>query len=156
MDFSLLGFGFVALTSVPLTVIDIRQRRLPNKLTVPAIAVTFASLAAAATWQGDWLRFWICAAWGFGGFAVGLLLNIRRMLGMGDVKLLVSLLPLLAWFGWQQPFYGLLAAFAGAGLVLLLKLSMGRLRLDSTLAMGPYLLLGFWLAAGLGWGYSPG
>lgn len=156
MDFSFLGFGFIGLVTIPLSLIDIRERRLPNRLTLPAIAVTFASLAAAATLRADWSRFWVCVAWGFGGFAVGLLLNLRRLLGMGDVKLLVALLPMLAWLGWQHPVIGLVAAFSGAGLVLLARVALGRLRIDSTLAMGPYLLFGFWLAAGLGAGYSPG
>ena len=156
MDFSLFGFGFVAVATVPLTVIDIRQRRLPNRLTLPAIAVTFAALAGAAALKGDWQRFGIASAWGAGGFILGLLLNLRNLLGMGDVKLLVSLLPLLAWLGAETPLYGLLAAFAAAGLVLLGKFAVGRLRLDSTLALGPYLLLGFWLAAASSWPYSPG
>ena len=150
------GFAFMAVVTAPLVVIDVRERRLPNRITLPAIAVVFASLSAAATWSSDWLRFWIAVVWGAGGFVVGLLLNLRGMLGMGDVKLLAALLPLLGWLGAETPLYGLLAAFTAAALVLLVRFGSGRLRLDSTLAMGPYLLGGFWLVAAVSWAYSLG
>jgi leader peptidase (prepilin peptidase) / N-methyltransferase len=140
--FELLGAAYLAVFTIPLVVIDLKQRRLPNKITLPAIAVTLVGIALS----GEWAKLGVgllCAALLFG---VGTALSIKGWLGMGDVKLLVSIGLLLGWFGWESLVIGLAVAFFVAGLFVLVRLAMQKITASSTIALGPFLLLGFWVA----------
>ena len=140
--FELLGAAYLAVFTVPLVVIDLTQRRLPNKITLPAIAVTLLGLGLS----GEWARVGVgllCAALLFG---IGTALSIKGWLGMGDVKLLVPIGLILGWFGWQCLVIGLAVAFFVAGLFVLVRLAMQKITASSTIALGPFLLLGFWVA----------
>ncbi len=140
--FQLLGAAYLAIFTIPLVVIDLRERRLPNKITLPAIALTFIGLLLA--W--DWPKFGvatICAAVVFGA---GTLLSFKGWLGMGDVKLLVPIGLTLGWFGWQLLAIGLGVAFMAAGLFVLVRLAMRKITATSTIALGPFLLFGFWFS----------
>ena len=65
---------------------------------------------------------------------------------MGDAKLLVSIGLTLGWYGVDLLAMGLALAFGLAGLVVLIRVAMSRITRSSTIALGPYLLAGFWLA----------
>ena len=140
--FQLIGSGFLAVASIPLVIFDIRERRLPNKLTLPAIAITLAGLLVAA----DWNRMAVALVCGVSLFGVGTFLSFRGWLGMGDAKLLVSIGLTLGWYGVDLLAMGLALAFGLAGLVVLIRVAMSRITRSSTIALGPYLLAGFWLA----------
>lgn len=140
--FPLIGVTYFAATSIPLVFFDLKERRLPNKITVPGLVVVVLSLAASANWP----KFGISLLVGFAVFLVGLLLSIRGWIGMGDVKLFTSLGMLLAWFDpllvWQATFW----AFASAGVFVVVGYLAKKMTARSTLALGPYLLFGFWVA----------
>ena len=140
--FQLIGSGFLAVASIPLVIFDIRERRLPNKLTLPAIAITLIGLLVAA----DWNRMAVAVICGVSLFAVGTLLSFKGWLGMGDAKLLVSISLTLGWYGVEVLAMGLAIAFGIAGLVVIVRFAMNRITKSSTIALGPYLLAGFWLA----------
>lgn len=140
--FQLLGAAYLAVFSIPLIVIDIRERRLPNKITLPGIAVTLLGLGLA----GDWLRFGIAVGLACLVFLVGTLVSMRGWLGMGDVKLLVSIALMLGWYGPLNLLLGLSGAFLVAGAVVLVKMALKKITASSTIALGPYLLAGFWVA----------
>lgn len=146
----LIGAGFLGVFSIPLVVIDIQQRRLPNKITLPAIAISLLGILAACDW-GKTLWAVGCAV---AVFTLAVLISLKGWFGMGDAKLLASMTLILAWYGYQLVLLALLVTFLSAGLVVGLRLALNKIDRHSTIALGPYLLLGFWLVllAGLfGW-----
>jgi leader peptidase (prepilin peptidase)/N-methyltransferase len=137
--------GYVAIVSVPLTVIDVREHRLPNRLVVPgigaALALAFVQLALSA-WR-DWQPL-VCGA---GYFALMLVLSVAGGLGMGDVKLAALLGVASGFLGWQACAASLCVAFVLGGLVagaLWLAKRRGRI------PFGPFMLAGFWLTTIMG------
>ena len=136
----LLGAVYFAIFSIPLVVIDIRERRLPNRITLPGLAITLAGVLLA----GDWERAMVSVACGFVLVVVGVAISLKRWLGMGDVKLLTSLVMILGWYGWQVLLLGLAASFTFAGVVVLVRFALKQITASSTIALGPYLLGGFW------------
>jgi len=140
--FALLGVGYFAVTTIPLAIIDFKEHRLPNRITLPGIAVTLLGLVLVF----DWTRLGIALLVAVAAFGVGLGLSLKGWIGMGDVKLVASLSLILAWF---QPlllvnFFAY--SFAIAGLVVSVLMLRKKITARSAIALGPYLLIGFWLA----------
>jgi leader peptidase (prepilin peptidase)/N-methyltransferase len=140
--FQLLGAAYLALFTIPLVVIDLRERRLPNKITLPAIALTFVGIMLT----GDWGRVGVAVICAAALFLLGTGLSFKGWLGMGDVKLLVPIGLTLGWFGWEVLAIGLGLAFFIAGGYVLVRMGMQKITATSTIALGPFLLLGFWAA----------
>jgi leader peptidase (prepilin peptidase)/N-methyltransferase len=140
--FPLIGLGYFALVTIPLVIYDLRERRLPNKITMPGLAVVLLSLALTFEWEKFLVAIGISALL----FGVGLGLSMRGWIGMGDVKLFASLSLLLAWFDPALIWQATLWAFAIAGVLVLVGLIAKKMTARSTIALGPYLLLGFWVA----------
>jgi leader peptidase (prepilin peptidase)/N-methyltransferase len=138
--------GVFAIVSVWLTIVDVRQRLLPNRILGPAFVVmgTLALLASAVT--GYWAAMLRSLAGGAALFVGVLSFALLRptALGGGDVKLVALTGLVSGWFGWGQLVVGIVsglllsAGFAVATLVL----HRGR---DSTFALGPPLLAGAWM-----------
>jgi leader peptidase (prepilin peptidase)/N-methyltransferase len=125
---------------------DFREHRLPNKYTVPLIAITAASLVAYGFFTGQFLRLsqsLLAMAMTFG---IGWLLARYADLGMGDVKLLVAL---NGWLAWHDPWLIALSLAVGLIAANLFALGIWIKRKDPKehIALGPFLLLGFYLAA---------
>lgn len=89
-----LGVGCVAMWLTALSVYDIRERRLPNALTLPGAAIVL--LAAAVSGRGSAAALGTLAL--FGGYLVVHLLAPSAM-GAGDVKLAVGVGALTGAFG---------------------------------------------------------
>lgn len=139
--FPLLGVGFFAATTIPLIVIDLRERRLPNKITLPGIAISLVGIAMTLDWQKVVVAVGAAAAI----FGVGTLLSLRGFIGMGDVKLMTGLSLLLTWFSPHLLWQALLWTFLSAGVFVLGGLLFKKITTRSTIALGPYLLVGFWV-----------
>lgn len=144
--FAWIGPIYLLAVAWPLTRIDLRERRLPNRLVVPAFPIALIGQFLAAVMSGAWLSLGIALACGFGAFAVGLLVNHFANLGMGDVKLIAAITLALAWFNPISPFIALLLGFAVATVVVVAMLIRRKIKMGSTVALGPYLLVGFVLA----------
>ena len=140
--FPLLGVGFFALATVPLVVIDFRERRLPNKITIPGFLLSLLGLIMTLEWQ----RVLTALAISVLIFGLGTLISLRGWIGMGDVKLLTGLSLLLAWFDPALVWQATLWAFGLATLVVLFGYLTKKITARSTIALGPYLLVGFWLS----------
>ena len=128
--------------TIPLAVIDLRERRLPNKLVLPNLAV--ALLAVFVTLgMGEWQRVLVSLGISALVFFVGLSISLQGWVGMGDVKLLLTLSLSLSWFSvWAMPI--LLGATLGAMVLVVSAMYFTRrIRLGSTIAMGPYILGSF-------------
>jgi leader peptidase (prepilin peptidase)/N-methyltransferase len=139
--FPLIGVGFFAATTIPLMVIDFRERRLPNKITIPGFLISLLGLVLTLEWSR------VLTALAISGilFTAGTLFSLRGWIGMGDVKLVAGLSLLLAWFDPSLVWKATLWSFGIATLVILVGFLFKKMTTRSTIALGPYLLIGFWV-----------
>ncbi|GAA3605018.1 hypothetical protein GCM10010968_21930 [Agrococcus terreus] len=139
---ALLGAGADAVALLPLVAaaaaapalarIDQAERRLPNALTLPLLALATAAAAVRlATGDLSPLVGLACGAALLGMAAVG-------GMGMGDVKLGAALALAASTLGWLAPVAGLVAAIMLGGVAGGVLLALGR----RSLAFGPWLLTG--------------
>jgi len=137
------AFLLLAALAPVLTVIDLRWRRLPDPLTLPAYPAAALLLAAGALAVPGGTRHFLSAlaglatAWLF--FAL-LALVYPGGLGWGDVKLSGVLGLYLGWLGAAAVAAGLLGAFALAALAGLGLIAAGRATRKSQLPFGPFML----------------
>jgi leader peptidase (prepilin peptidase) / N-methyltransferase len=139
------GYGYLALAGTGLAVIDARERRLPDRLTLPSYPVALALLGLAALLLPGGGRHVLGALAGL-GIALALF-TVQAVLypaglGWGDVKLAGILGLYLGWLGLAALAAGLflgylLAAVAGLGLI-----AAGRASRKTQLPFGPFLLAG--------------
>jgi leader peptidase (prepilin peptidase)/N-methyltransferase len=132
---------FLALL-VAISVIDLRHRKIPNRLVYPAlvVAAVFVAVAGVAGSTIDVVR----AGLGFLAYGVGLLvvaLISPRGMGMGDVKLAALIGLVLGGIGLRYvgvaAGVGILAG--GVGAIVALLAGAGR---KSALPFGPFLAFG--------------
>lgn len=141
--FSALGLGYLAVAAWPLARTDIRHRRLPNRLVLPAFPITLLGQLGATFFGESWLRLGLALLSSLIVFLAALGINHFGYLGMGDVKLMSVMVLALAWY---SPLFGILAlllTFLVAGLSALGLLLTKRITLRASLPLGPYLLVGF-------------
>jgi leader peptidase (prepilin peptidase)/N-methyltransferase len=137
------AFLLLAALAPALAVIDLRWRRLPDPLTLPAYPAAALLLAVGAlTIPGGPRHFLsalagMAAAWLF--FALLALIHPAG-LGWGDVKLSGVLGLYLGWFGAAAVAAGLLGAFVLAALVGLGLIAAGRATRRSQIPFGPFML----------------
>jgi len=149
---ALVGVLWLAAAGVVLAGVDLSTHRLPDTVTLPALAVLLASTGVDALVTGDGARAVSGAVLGAVAFGVAALvrLAVPAGFGFGDVKLLAPLGVLLGWLGGGAlvvagVFLGLLTG-AVASLVLL---ATGRAGWRSAVPFGPPLLVGAALACAL-------
>ncbi|MFM6971836.1 MAG: prepilin peptidase [Rhodoluna sp.] len=141
--FALAGPVYMLLISWPLSRIDIKQRRLPNRLVLPAFPIALIGELAASWLTNQWLKLFLALALSIGALIIGAFINRTAALGMGDVKLIAAIVLMLAWFSPIAALLALVFGFVAATAVVLFLLATGRSKLGSTIALGPYLLFGF-------------
>lgn len=141
----LIAIVVIWLFAIPLTIIDLREHRLPNPFTYSAIAVSLVSVLIAAFFDQDFVRTILALALGVATAVIGYFMALANGIGMGDVKLLTAMNIALGWF---VPFLILLMlaiAFTLAAMVSLGMMIARKANLKTPLAMGPFLLVGFGL-----------
>jgi leader peptidase (prepilin peptidase) / N-methyltransferase len=142
------AYLFFAALSVPLAVIDVLTKRLPNRLTLPAYPVVAALLLLPAAVDGDWSALGRAALGGaalLALFAVLHLINPAGM-GLGDVKLSGTMGAMLGWLSWTAVLVGAFVGFVLGALVGLALMAVGRAGRKTALAFGPFMLIGAWAA----------
>jgi leader peptidase (prepilin peptidase)/N-methyltransferase len=148
----LVGLLWLAAAGVVLAGVDLATHRLPDAVTLPALAVLLASTGVDALVTGSGSRALaglVLGAVAFGGAAL-VRLAAPAGLGFGDVKLLAPLGVLLGWLGGGTlvvvgVFLGLLVgAVVSLGL-----LATRRAGWRSAVPFGPPLLVGAVLACAL-------
>jgi leader peptidase (prepilin peptidase)/N-methyltransferase len=83
-------------------------------------------------------------------FLVALAINRLGLLGMGDVKLMSAMALALGWYSPMLPVLALLLSFLIAGIVAILLLVLGKIKLGGSMPLGPYLIAGFFGAITVG------
>ena len=83
---ALVPFLGLVVVAVALSWIDLRERRLPNRIVLPAIAASVPLLLGAAVLDGDLARWLTALAGGAALFVLYLVLALvsPRGMGMGD------------------------------------------------------------------------
>jgi leader peptidase (prepilin peptidase)/N-methyltransferase len=148
--FSALGLGYLALTAWPLAKTDIRERRLPNKYVLPAFPVILLGQFIAGVVSGTWWNMLWAAMAMVVTFFASLGVNHLGLLGMGDVKLMAAMALALGWYSVTLPALALLISFFVAGIVAVLLLALGKIKLGESMPLGPYLIAGFFGAITVG------
>ena len=139
-----LALAWYAVTGVRLAAADIRTRRLPDALVLPAYPAAGLLLAGAALAAGEPARI-AGAVLGAAGLWTGyFLLRLVHPAGMGfgDVKLAGLLGLYLGFLGPGHVLAGTVAAFLFGGLWGLGLILSRRGTASSTLPFGPFMLLG--------------
>ncbi|MFJ3087493.1 A24 family peptidase [Streptomyces sp. NPDC086838] len=137
----------LAPVGVLLASIDHRVHRLPDILTLPAAGAAAVLLGLAALLP-EHAGSWVSALLGglvLGGFYLLLFLVNPDGMGLGDVKLALSLGAVLGWYGWAVVFTGGFAGFlfgAGYGLALVVLRRAGR---KTGIPFGPFMIAGAFL-----------
>jgi leader peptidase (prepilin peptidase)/N-methyltransferase len=151
------AFLLLAGVGVLLGLIDLRHKTLPNRVTLPAVAVGAVLLAVAALASGEWsalLRAVLSAVVLFVVFFLLVMIS-PRSIGMGDAKLAVLLGLYLGWLGTSVLVLGIAAGFVVQAVLALVLLATRRIGLRGELPFGPAMLLGAALV--IGWvGPLPG
>lgn len=133
-----------AAASTVLTLVDLAEKRLPNAVIFPTLAVV-AVLLLPPTWiSGEWMALLWALIGAAAMFAVYFLLALvsPSAMGMGDVKLALVIGLLLGWFGLNAWLVGLLAAFVVGGLIAIVALLLRRVTLRGSIPFGPSMLVG--------------
>lgn len=151
--FASLGAIYLFVVTWPLSVIDIREHRLPNKFVLPAFPIIILGFIAASFLENSWNKISFALTCSLIAFGVGLIINRYGSLGMGDVKLIAATTLSLAWFNLFAPVLALAIGLMLAGAVVLILLFTGRTTLSQAIALGPYLLLGFAVTQILTWSW---
>ena len=76
-------------------------------------------------------------------FTLSLVINRLGLLGMGDVKLMAVMALALGWYSPLLPIIALGLSFLIAGIVAVVLLAIKRIKLGSSMPLGPYLIAGF-------------
>lgn len=129
----------------PLMKYDFLEHRLPNRFTYLAIGVSHSATSLVTLVEKDFWRFGIAVFISGVTFGLGYLMAKYELIGMGDIKLLISTNHILAWFAPGLVVIAitlglLLGSIYGLALVLFKKMSW-----KASMALGPFLLIGFFL-----------
>ncbi|HXB50948.1 MAG TPA: A24 family peptidase [Streptosporangiaceae bacterium] len=137
--------GWLVVCGLPLSIVDIRVRRLPDALTAACAAGISVLLVAAAAVDGRWHELTSAGAGAAATCLFFALLAVARpgTAGLGDAKLGLSTGALAAWFGWGVLLTSMFTAFAlaacyGVGLLVAGRASAR----GSSVPFGPFLVAG--------------
>lgn len=124
--------------------IDARTHLLPNRIILPWYLFALVLLGAALVLAGDGAGLLRTLLGGAILFSFYLLLHLiqPRGMGLGDVKLAGIMGLYLGYLSWSHLLLGTVAAFLLGGLASLVFIVLRRAGLKTSLAFGPYLVIG--------------
>jgi len=139
-----IGAVFILSILALVTIVDLEQRRIPNRIVLPATAIVLGVQIALDPAQAPTLLAWSLGA---GLFFYLPLLLFRGGMGMGDVKLAVFLGAALAEIVVPAIAVAVFASFIAALAVLFLNGAAAR---KSAMPFAPFLALGATVAIFIG------
>jgi leader peptidase (prepilin peptidase) / N-methyltransferase len=133
-----------ALILVPVSIVDLRIRKIATRLVYPGALATALLLTIAAAREGEWRRLVVALVCGAAAWAFIWILFIIYPDGMGDgdARLCLMLGMVTGWFGWQTAMVGIMAGFVTGSLVGIGYGIATKKYLKATLPFGPWLGLG--------------
>ncbi|NDC48599.1 MAG: hypothetical protein EBZ61_05925 [Micrococcales bacterium] len=134
---------YLVLMAIPLTVIDLREHRLPNRIVLPVFPIALLAQLAACLVGADWTHFALAFGLAIIVFIAGVIANYFDWVGMGDVKLISAITLTLAFFDPMLSILAIGVAFVLAFLFVMLKILKGKAELGQSIPLGPYLLISF-------------
>lgn len=143
IGFDLLAYSYLAAVSVPLSMVDLAEQRLPSVVVLPSYLVLGATFAIEANRSSNHVALvralvamavlaaaYLVLALGLGG------------LGAGDVKFAGLLGLALGWLSWGAVLAGTSAGWLLAVVVRVVLRLARRVDPDEPLPLGPYLAVG--------------
>ncbi len=142
--------SFLALLAfaLPLAVIDVRTRRLPNRLTGAAFVAVTGLVGLERHFGDAWRRGLLAAVASVLIYLLAHLLS-RGGVGMGDVKFAAAIGMWSGSISWSCAAVAVEFAWMSAALVAMALLALRRTTLRSSLPFGPFMAIGVLGAAGL-------
>jgi len=137
-----------AAAGVALSVVDLREKRIPNAILLVAAPLVLALTVADAAVTGRWEALLGAALGSAGLFVIFLVLALLfpRGMGMGDVKLAALLGFVLGGSGWGTWIVGFSAGILVGGLAAAITLLARQRGPEGTLPYGPALVIGALIA----------
>jgi len=117
---------------------------------LPAFPVALLAQLIATIISADWARQLFALLIALLIAAIGLGANYIDALGMGDVKLATVIALTLGYFNPWLPVIAIGIAFVLAFAVVLVLITLGKVKIGSSIPLGPYLLVSF-IGANLSW-----
>lgn len=149
---------YLAAAGVALAVIDVREHRLPDRLTLPSYPAAVALLGGGGLLLphgGSHLVHALAGLAAAGAFFLLLAFIRPGDIGWGDVKLSGLLGFYLGWFGAGALLAGMAGAFVLAAVTGLALIAAGRATRKSHLPFGPFMIASALAAVALGALYPP-
>ncbi len=138
--------AFLAVTAAgtAVAIVDLREKRIPNRMLVVAAPVVAALLVAGALLRGEPERLVGVLAGAAAMFVLYFVIALvaPAAMGMGDVKLAALLGGALGAVGLTGWLVGLLAAFLIGGVVAVVALVAGRVGWRGSIPFGPWMVAG--------------
>jgi leader peptidase (prepilin peptidase)/N-methyltransferase len=141
------AWAWLALIGIASTFIDVAVHRLPDRLTYAAFAGVVVLLAGNAD-----LTAWVQAVGsglGMAFFYLVLAVVYPSGMGLGDVKLALSLGTALGWMGWVATVYGTALGFLLAAGYSLVMLALRKITRKDSIPHGPFMMTGALLVPAL-------
>ena len=150
-DWALFPFLGLVVVGAALAWIDLTQRRLPNRLVLPAIAASVPLLVGAALLEGAASRAVTALVGGAALFLFYLVLALVSPsgMGMGDVKLAALVGLYAGYLGWATLVAAAFAGFLAGGLAAVVGILARRATRTTAIPFGPWMLVGLWAAVAL-------
>ena len=140
----LVPLGLFLVLGGQLSIIDLRTRRLPNRLVLICTVSILVIQIAYCVWRAvpdELSRAGIAAGKIVAAYVVLYLLS-RGQLGMGDVKFAIPVGLIVGWYNPDAWLISLLITFLLAGVVSIIGLLTRKLDRKSHIPFGPYMYLG--------------
>jgi leader peptidase (prepilin peptidase)/N-methyltransferase len=134
----------LAVFGLPLIVTDLRLHRLPNSLTFSLLLATLLTVIVSAIRDHDFQRLAssLLGGVGLGAFYLLIALISKGGMGMGDVKLSLSVGSISGYFGLRIVLVSSFTAFALGSVIGLLLIFFGKAGRKSAIPFGPFMILG--------------
>lgn len=136
--------------AVALSVVDLREHRLPNRMVGMCLIGAVAGVGLVAWTSGDWGilgRALVASLVTVTVFVVG---HVVGGMGMGDVKYSAVTGLVLGSVSWSAVWWGHTLGFAIAGVVVAVGMLAGRLQRRTAIPFGPYMATGAGLVGVIG------
>ena len=138
--------------SLYLSLIDLREMRIPNRILLVAMFATFSSMVAVTLHERDVTRLLQALMGGLVSVLIFFLIHLAKPsgLGMGDVKFAGLIGASLAWISFPAGLFGLVIAFMSSALYSITVLVFRPKSHQRVIPFAPFMSLGlFFLGVGL-------